>query len=336
VVFAGTLVTLRGQLVRLVNVQAALLAVFALAFFLLWPAFSKVHFLQARRAAQQHALGNNHEAPKLSAAESELRFGRSVRMATPETSGYLDDRIAPEYGLLVHATFGHTFLYTAQRPVSANNFGPYLDAGKFQDVTRFYREVEQDQAVAALDRLGSRFVVTAAAAFVPPMPYAQRLHRGDGYLGGDPVCGPCFRLVTEGPKGGTPSRLMFAVPPRREFVPYKLFERVAGAQIEVAASPGSEVRFELDLQTPTGRNFVFQTSAQVGQDGMARLRLPYATDITPPIHARGPYRVRVGENVQRLSVTDEAVRSGAVLSLSALDDGSSHRAIGNERNSTDE
>lgn len=88
-----------------------------------------------------------------------------------------------------------------------------------------------------------------AAAFVAPMPYAQRLHRGDGFLGGDPVGGACFRLVTEGPERGTPSRAMFASRPKFEFVPYKLFGRVAGAQIEVAARPGVTVEVELDLQT---------------------------------------------------------------------------------------
>ncbi|MBW2390998.1 MAG: glycosyltransferase family 39 protein [Deltaproteobacteria bacterium] len=331
VVFAGTLLALRGQLVRVLNGRAASLAVFALSILLLWPAFSEVYAPRARRALQQHRLGDAREAARLSPMESELRFGRSVRLATPETSGYLDDRITPEYGLLVHATFGHTFLYTAQRPVSANNFGPYLDEGKFKDVTRFYKEVDLDQALAALDRLGSRFVVTAAAAFVAPMPYAQRLHRGDGFLGGDPVCGACFRLVTEGPERGTPSRAMFASRPKFEFVPYKLFERVAGAQIEVAARPGVTVEVELDLQTTIGRSFVFVTGAQAGEDGWARLRVPYATDITPPVHARGRYRVRVGESVQLLSVTDEQVRAGATLSLPALDAGPGDRNVANGR-----
>jgi len=155
--------------------------------------------------------------------------------------------------------------------------------------------------------------VTAVEGFTPPMPYGQRLHRGDGYRGGDPVCGPCFRLVTEGPANGTPRRLQSS----RSFVPYKLFERVAGAEIEIAAPPGTEVRLELDLETPSGRSFVFEVSAQATPDGWARPRVPYATDVTPPVHARGLYRLHIGDALQSLAISDETVRSGTTISVQA-------------------
>lgn len=316
-VFAGTLAALRGQIARVLPTRAASLAVFVLTVVLLWPAFSGVHLPRARAAVREFQTGIDREGRKLSPQESETRFARSVRQATPETSGYLDDRLKPEYGLLVPPSLGHSFLYSARRAVPANNFGSYLDRGKLMDAERFYYHVDAVEAIEALERLGLRFVVTAAAAFTPPIPYAQRLHRGDGYRGGDPVCGPCFRLVTEGPERGTPSPLMFARRPRRSFIPYKLFERVAGARIEIAARPGTEVHIELNLQTPLRRNFMFELSAQAGADGWARLRVPYATDVAPPVHARGRYRIRVGDAVQYLEVSEQAVRSGAALSLPA-------------------
>ena len=228
-------------MLRVLPARSASLSIFAIALVMLWPAFSQVHLPRAQWALQRLESGVDHEAGLLTPTESEIRFAMSVRQATPETSGFLDRRLTPEYGLLVDPTFGHTFVYAARRPVPANNFGPYLDREKFDDATRFYTEADATVAIEALERLAPRFVVTAASAFLPPMPYAQQLHRGDGFHRGEPVCGPCFRLVTEGPERGTPSRSMLSVRTRWSFVPYKLFERVAGARIEIAASPGSRV-----------------------------------------------------------------------------------------------
>jgi len=315
VVFAGTLAVARGGMARVAPPHLASAASVALGVTLLWPALSEVHLPRARWALQRLVSGPEPEGTPLSPWESEVRFALAVREATPETSGFLDLRTAPEYGLLVDPSLGHSFVYWARRPVPANNFGPYLDREKFDDATRFYREVDATLAVEALDRLGARFVVTGAGTFVPPMPYGQRLHRGDGFRGGDPVCGPCLRLVSEGPMYGTPGRSILSRPSRRSFIPYKLFERVAGARVEIEAHPGTPVRLELDLQTPVGRSFVFEVGTEAAVDGWARLRVPYATDVSPPVHARGPYRVRLGDTLQSLEVSDEAVRSGATLTL---------------------
>jgi asparagine N-glycosylation enzyme membrane subunit Stt3 len=322
VVFGWLGVAARDGLARVVPRTAASAVAVALALALLWPAIAQVHLPRARFALDQLARAGGPETADasrgvtpLSPWESEARFAVEVGRVTPETAGYLDARQTPEYALLVDPSFGHSFLYWARRPVPANNFGQYLDREKFDAAALFYAETDATRALEALDRLDPRFVVTAMDPYAPPLPYSQRLHRGDGFRGSDPVCGPCLRLVSEGPPGGT-RRLMQG---RGGYVAYKLFERVDGALVEVAAPPGAQVKLELDLVTPLGRRPQFEIEARADDDGWARLRVPYATDPGPPVHAEGPYRVRVGDaDVRSLEVPDEAVRSGAVIALGPL------------------
>jgi len=306
-VFAGTLATIRSRFVDVLPSKAATVLVVALAIALLWPAFSQVHFARAQSAFQDSSAGDPSAPRPQNRWESQVGFARTVRAATPETSAFFDDAIDPEYGVLVDPSLGHSILYWGRRPVPANNFGPYLDRQKFDDANVFYLVRDEALAVAALDRLGSRFVVTAARPYTPPMPYGQRVHRGDGYRAGDPVCGPCLRLVTEGPANGT---TMLPIASDRTFIPYKLFERVAGALVEIEASPGSAVSIELELESPLGRSFVFQLSGEANSSGRAQFRVPYATNIAPPTRAKGLYRARIGQQVQTFAVADDAVRAG--------------------------
>lgn len=314
IIFAGTLAALRDRIARFLPAHAATLAAGLFMVALLWPALSKVQWPRVRYALRSIAAGGPPPQARLSAPESQIRFARSVRDATPQTSGFLDDRLSPEYGLLVDPSVGHAFLYWSRRPVPANNFGPYLDRQKFDDTNLFFFGANADEAVAALDRLGSRFVVTAAHPSTAPLPYGQRLHRGDGYRAGDPVCEPCLRLVTEGPENGS-TRL----PMRLLWVPYKLFERVQGARIEIPAPPGTKVSITLGLVTPLDRRFVFELSTEADEDGRARLRVPYSTDVVSPVHATGPYRIQIADATYRLEVSEEAIHAGRLITFETLD-----------------
>ena len=241
-----------------------------------------------------------------------------VREVTPETSGFLDDGARPEYGLLVDPSIGHSFVYWARRPVPANNFGQYLDREKFDLAEDFYRTHDAARAVEALDRLATRYVVTFIQGFSPPMPFVQQLHREDGPGRHAEPCGPCLRLVTEGPPYGSPRR---GFRPRGGAVPYKLFERVEGARIEVRAEPDALVRLELDLETPLGRRFVFAMRGRAEPDGTATLRVPYSTGATLPVHSVGPYRVEVDGRLHRVEVSERAVLEGATIDADATVDG---------------
>ena len=55
------------------------------------------------------------------------------------------------------------------------------------------------------------------------------------------------------------------------------------------------------------------------EDGVARLRVPYATG--PPLHeeavaSEGPYRVRIGDEVHAVAVSEADVQEGRVVVLS--------------------
>ena len=78
----------------------------------------------------------------------------------------------------------------------------------------------------------------------------------------------------------------------------------------------------LSLETPTGRSVSYEASEVADADGLARLRVPYATverDEGATVTARAPYQVDLGDCTVSLQVTDAEVRSGAVI---AVPDGS--------------
>ena len=313
VVFAGALGALHGPLVRRLRLgpRGAGAALAALGLALLWPALAGVQIPKARLLLQQ--LEHPGSPGPGAAWESALRFAEEIRRSTPETSGFLDARERPEYGLLVPATLGHTFVYVARRPVPANNFGPYLDEAKFDAVRRFYRAEREDEAVAIAERLGVRFVVTADSSGMQPPLLIYRLHHGDGSGGPGWSHVERFRLVSEGPARGVPLPVMFPEGLPERSIPYKLFERVAGAVLEVAAAPGAAVQAEAALETPLGRRFVYRAGAAADAGGVARLRVPYATDAAHPVRTLGLYRVSTPGSSRLVAVPDAAVRAGALV-----------------------
>lgn len=256
--------------------------------------------------------------------ESLWRFAEEVRRVTPETSGFLDAGRSPEYGILVPPTLGHSFLYIARRPLPANNLGPYLDEARFRDARAFYEASEAEEALAIARRLAVRYVVTAARARWAEGSFEKRLHAHDGRGEDDEPQPGDLRLVTEGPAGGQPLGLFFPRGRPMPRIPYKLFEFVEGARLEVSAPPRTAVAAEVELGTPLGRRFVFRTETAAGPDGVARLRLPYATDGALPVRALGAYALQVGDERRSLDVPDAAVREGR--SLRAPWEGSGSRA----------
>jgi len=321
-VFAATLGALHGPLGRWLRLgpRAAGAALAALGLALLGPALAAIQIPKTRAMLEQ--LANRGSAGldgPSSGWESAVRFAETIRRTTPETSGFLDARERPEYGLLVPATLGHTFVYVARRPVPANNFGPYLDEEKFNEVRRFYRAVDEDEAVAIAERLEIRFVVTADSSWMHPQLLIYQLHHGDG--SGGPGWGHVtrFRLVSEGPARGVPLPIMFPDGVPQRSIPYKLFERVEGALLEIASVPGGPVQVEAGLETPLGRRFAWRASADADAGGVARLRVPYATDGAYPVRMLGPYQVTTQRGTWLVEVPDAAVRAGARVPVAEQD-----------------
>jgi asparagine N-glycosylation enzyme membrane subunit Stt3 len=289
---------------------AAALAAAVVAAALFWPPAASLYWPQARSLWESRSDASAPWGPFASL----VAFGRSVRAATPETAGYVDADGLPAYGVLVEPSLGHALRWASRRAVPADNFGPYLDALTYHRVDHFYATRSEDEAVLEANRLRTPYVVTAThtALRSGPALVQRRLHEHDGSARGHlPHLGH-FRLVTEGPEHGLPF-LPVAAP--QELAPYKLFEVVAGAVLEVSAAPESEVEAELGLVTSAGRRFRFHAAALADGAGIARLRVPYATDAVAPTRAEGRWRVRTGDAEIEVEVSERDVVDGRVQSV---------------------
>ena len=110
---------------------------------------------------------------------------------------------------------------------------------------------------------------------------------------------------------------------RESFAPYKLFEFVRGATIEVRIQPGEQLTLELPLKTPSGRRFVYRAVGRADAGGRARLRVPYANprerrqrildERVTRVEALGPYQLRAGERRFWAHASEEEIQRGAVV-----------------------
>lgn len=245
------------------------------------------------------------------------RFAEEIRRVTPETSGFLQVGQPAEYGILVHPNVGHVIHYVARRATPADNFGPYAGLANFEATRRFYRLGLEDDAVAEAHRLRVRYVLTMDYDVPVPNSLLERLQKEDG-LRRDPLPRwSRFRLVTEGPPGGRSLLEGFGLPHDPHAVPYKLFEVVEGAVLEAHAPPGTPVVASVTVRTPIGRSFVYEADAAAGPDGVAKLRVPYASVTDAPARPIAPWRVRVGDAAVAVAVSDQAVENGDVVAVPA-------------------
>ncbi len=269
------------------------------------------HIAQTRLEVARHSAPIGPGDPVLATPTGTLyRFAEEVRRVTPETGGYFDPSERPEYAILCPANVGHVLHYVAHRATPSDNFGPYSGSRYWTATQRFFEVRTEARAVQLADALGSRYVMTAEYGAVDYRSLTQRLHREDGLERDDSPRFEQFRLITEGPFGGRPLIDLFggAAPPG--VVPYKLFERVAGAVLEAHAPAGTPVEAKLILHSPFRRSFEYSAKGITGDDGVARLRVPYASQGTTPVASHGPWLVRVGDTTQAVAVSDEAVLQG--------------------------
>ena len=265
----------------------------------------------------------------LSVPGSQLRFAQLVEQATPGEGACPAGRgEAPAYGVLAHVGLGHALHYSGRRATPADPFGPYIGRENFAAVRAFFEAEREARAAAILEGLDTPYVATAADALERSThSMAHRLHALDGsFASGVPALGR-FRLVTEGPLGGTGMEVLFGADEARP-VPYKLFEQVAGAQLRVEAPAGSLVTAELPLKTPAGRSLVYRVATETGAGGVARFRVPYASARArerKPMRERvervtplSAYRVEVPGRRYRVFVSEEDVRSGRTLDVASF------------------
>ena len=252
-------------------------------------------------------------------AGTQVRFAEQVRAATPATPGCDGTGDVPDYGILAAPVLGHVLHKVAHRATPADPFGPYIGEPAYRDVVRFLTTEHEPDAVAIAARLRTPFVALAdGPSGSSSERVARRLMRNEGSASKGQPHLEHFRLVTEGPLGGLSFRIAFERG-HGSGIPYKLFEVVPGAVLRVEAAPGELVAARLSIATPTGRRFRFGATALAGEDGIARLRVPYWTGGDETTRAVGPYRVAAGERRWVAEVSEDEVRSGRVIALASQD-----------------
>jgi asparagine N-glycosylation enzyme membrane subunit Stt3 len=285
-----------------------------------------LHHAPVARLSWQSIRGDlaDVDTALLSIGGTQVRFAQALASVTPETGACSGpEGGTPEYGVLAHVGLGHVLHYTASRATPADPFGPYIGREHFESVARFMSSEDEAEALSIAEALRTHWIATAAEV-IPQAPrsMAERLHDADGSARDGLPHLAHFRLVWEGPAGGTPMAVIFGATPDAA-APYKLFEIVPGASIEVPAAPGTPVAVEVPLETPIGRRLRHRAEAVADADGLARVRVPHAsgrsssTEVAGDrVRALGPHVVKAGERRWRVRVPESAVRRGGVVRLS--------------------
>jgi dolichyl-diphosphooligosaccharide--protein glycosyltransferase len=231
-------------------------------------------------------------------------------------------------------TYGHFIQYFCDRPVVSSPFGSEAGPRALQDTASFWFATTGRAAEAILTQ---RRVGLILLANVPLQPINQFGHAPPG----TPQPFDLFYDLVEGmtvdPRPSylalVPNRLFFddgrgtdAWPPLDGFRllyespmtspgeplherQWKVFEPVAGARLVVRAAPGTEVRASTALLANTGRSFDWEVTANASADGVARLRLPYASGPNGAVQA-GPWVVTDGGGSATLVVHEAEVLAG--------------------------
>ncbi len=245
-----------------------------------------------------------------------VRFAEVVRDATPETSGFLDADARPEYGILADPSLGHVLHYVARRATPSDNFGAYAGPEGFMTTLRVLLALPEQEALATLRELGVRYLATSWQPSYHAGSLLHQLHELDGLESNERRALSRFRLVAQGPDGVPLASLFLATPVVRP-APYKLFEVVEGAILEIPLEPGTRATASVGVVvSPSGRRFVYRTRGVADADGVVRLRVPYPTEAAGAAQTQGPYRVAAGGRVLCAWPSERDVRDGAVVRVS--------------------
>ncbi len=247
------------------------------------------------------------------------------------------------FSVLSHWDRGHVIEWAADRPTVATNFGSYVGLESYRDPARFFLAEDPELARGILAERESRYVLVPAtlarnvssmariaglaeSLFVAPGPGGnpvptalfQRtlllhlLRDGRGVAGQDGSLS-FLRLV----HAATSVNEQFRDPATGKARPAAfVWEHVPGAAVEWRGSPSEEFAVEIDVAyAAAGHGLRWQGSARADSSGVARLRVPYATD-----RDNGDGRVRRAEWAAAgrrgaLAIPEKAVLSGATISL---------------------
>ena len=311
VAFAMLLGDLRHRLSRRLPPRVGAAAFALLVGAAIAPSVWDFQYPNLKRALSRLTRDADARLPQSSHAVT-VRFAEMVRDLTPDPGGFLDASVRPDYGILVPPHHGHRFTYSARRPVPSNNLGPYLDIGKYRYAKKFYTARRTDNAVASVDALGARYVMTTFRPSKMPT-FSDHLHiRNETSIRDRPTTGR-FRLVAMSPPTVQRDRSPQKGKRAQAVIPYKLFEVVAGATLLVEAEPVQTVTAEIQLVPRNRRAVRYQTLGVGNPQGVALLRVPYPTRQRGEVSTRGLWRVTVGNRELAYEVSEADVLEGRVV-----------------------
>jgi len=300
------------------------------------------------------ALLGNWPTLSLAQRRAERSWSADERDPARERRG-LYERLAQlpsnDEAVLASWDHGHALEWIADRPSIATNFGSYLGRDSYLDPWRFFLESDPRTAEELLERRNARHVLMPGD-FTKDLEVMLRLLAPDerrAYLlipregtvftsqrfldtlaGRLMMGGRVASLEQRGLVGDSldflrlvhvsPSFLPYAPPVRHTNGPVRtgwIWERVAGARLEVAGTSGERVQLALELECPAaGERWSWVGSAIVGEDGVARVRVPYSTDMpNGDTRARGPLRLQVGARTLDVMVREADVRAGNTVAV---------------------
>ncbi len=240
-------------------------------------------------------------------------------------------------GVLTPWDLGHTMSVLSGLPTLTNGFGPYLDAGVFDEADRVFRE-DPDALDVLLARHRSRFVVAGAMespllaavngrspfvlargakGAILDLEYMKAFALSPLIIGGSAIPGsdvhhlehllPLFASKEQ------PPRLAFGLPS------LWVYERVPGARLVGTAPPGARVLASLEFREQ-GRPHQWRAFTDAGDDGRFELVIPFPTAYArPTLSSAAAYAIRLEEGpVVEVQVPERAVRAGEVIRVGAV------------------
>jgi dolichyl-diphosphooligosaccharide--protein glycosyltransferase len=281
----------------------------------LWPVFESY---EPHLKNQLRWLGDGslQLSPTSARRQATTQMAVWLRTSTPETSGWLDERV-PEYGVLAPWPTGHVIVHEGRRPTVAGNFGDDVGEANFDKARRYYL-LDEAAGAEILEELGVRYVV------------AQEF---SNFLGEEPGPYSLFRSLYALDGNGTPEgeegarvrplerhRLIYESSHMGERwsgskpASYKVYEFVGGARLVGSARPGARVRASVPLRTNRRRDILYSTSTLADARGRYVLRVPYANQGGPPDVIVGPfYRLECEGDVKEAIVDERKVRRGGSI-----------------------
>ncbi|MFT7678708.1 MAG: asparagine N-glycosylation enzyme membrane subunit Stt3 [Planctomycetota bacterium] len=247
--------------------------------------------------------------------------------------------------LLGQWDLGHAVEWFAQRPSVATNFGSYLSEAGFLAPWKFFLTTDEEQAAQQLAELEVELVLVTSrfAHNLESMVRAVHPEQQQAWLWGADGEAPLWHAALGGRLLGIGGQqpgdglgflrqVLVAAPEFKdrgsssalaglELPPVaRLYQRVRGALVETRLEPGESLRISLRMEFP-GEALFWSAEAAAGDDGWARIRVPYATDLPAGegrLAGAMRWRVTAAGKVSRdgeLHVTEAAVRAGDRVSV---------------------